>query len=87
MSDDRIEIATQREISATARWGIGLFITMLIQGCAIFFWAATIQAEVTQNTKDIDGLQTKVASINDDIRNILVGIEQVKARLGIVEEK
>ena len=87
MSEDKFEAATQREISATTRWGVGMVAAMLMQACAIFFWAATMQAHVDQNSKDITSLQSKVESINDDIRNILVGIEQVKARLGIVEEK
>lgn len=82
---DKMEQLAEREISATTRWGIGMMITILIQAAAIFFWAASLQAQTEQNTKDISGLQDKVESINDDIRNILVGIEQVKARLGIVE--
>lgn len=80
-----MEILAEREISATTRWGIGMSITILVQAAAIFFWAATLQAQVSENAKDIETVQTKIESINDDIRNILVGIEQVKARLGIVE--
>lgn len=33
----------------------------------------------------IDINQTRIENVNNDIRTILVGIEQVKARLGIVE--
>jgi hypothetical protein len=85
MAEDRFEALARKEISATTRWGVGMMATILIQAAAIFFWAATLQAQTEQNAKDIAALQTKVESINDDIRNILVGIEQVKARLGIVE--
>ena len=87
MAEESVEKMVDREVSATTRWGVGLMVTILIQAGAIFFWAATIQAQVAQNTEDIDALQTKVESIEDDIRDILVGIEQVKARLGIVEVK
>lgn len=82
---DKMEVLANKEISTTTRWGIGMSLTILVQAAAIFFWAATIQAQVAQNIKDIDTLGTKVENINDDIRSILVGIEQVKARLGIVE--
>lgn len=84
--EDRYEALAQREISATTRWGIGLIITILIQAGAIFFWAASLQSQVAQNTKDITGLQRNVDSLNGDIRAILVGIEQVKTRLGIYED-
>lgn len=86
MEKDTMEQLAEREISATTRWGFGMMITILVQAAAIFFWAASIQAQTEQNTKDISSLQTKVDDINDDIRNILIGIEQVKARLGIVED-
>lgn len=84
---DKMEQLAEREISATTRWGIGMMGTILIQAAAIFFWAATLQAQTDQNTKDIGNLQVDVRSVNEDIREILVGIEQVKARLGIVEVK
>lgn len=82
---DKMEALAAKEISTTTRWGVGMSLTILVQAAAIFFWAATIQAQVSQNTKDIDTLGTKVEDINTDIRSILIGIEQVKARLGIVE--
>jgi len=86
MSESLKKLAHE-EISATTRWGIGMMGAILVQAAAIFFWAATIQAQTEQNTKDISGLQTKVDSINVDIRNILIGVEQIKARIGVIEVK
>lgn len=75
----------QREINATNRWGVGLLIAILVQAGAIFVWAGGIQAEVEQNKSDLEKLEVRVNNVDADIRNILLGIEQVKARLGIVE--
>lgn len=75
----------EREISTTTRWGVSLLIGLLFQSITVFWWAAKVDAQVEQNKSDVRVLQIKVDSINDDIRNILVGVEQVKARLGIVE--
>lgn len=82
MSED-----TQREINATNRWGVGLLIAILIQAGAVFVWAGGIQAEVEQNKNDITKLEARIDSVDTDIRAILVGIEQVKARLGIIENE
>lgn len=82
-----MENDTQREINATNRWGIGLLIAILVQAGAIFVWAGGIQAEVQQTKTDISKLETRVNSVDADIRAILVGIEQVKARLGIIENE
>lgn len=75
----------QKELNATHRWVIGLIVTLVIQSGAVFFWAATLQASVDQNSEDIASIERQVDSIDDDIRSILVGIEQVKGRLGIIE--
>lgn len=63
-----------------------MIVTLLVQACAIFFWAASLQAQVQSNAEDIIELKQDVNDIDSDIRAILVGIEQVKARLGIVED-
>lgn len=75
----------REELSATHRWIIGLIVTFIVQSGAVFFWAATLQAKVDQNSKDIAAVEQRVDDIGDDITSILVGIEQVKGRLGIVE--
>lgn len=75
----------REELSATHRWIIGLIVTFIVQSGAVFFWAATLQAEVNQNSKDIAAVEKRVDDIGDDITTILVGIEQVKGRLGVVE--
>jgi len=77
----------KEELSATHRWVIGLIATIIIQSGAVFFWAATLQSQVDQNTKDIAKVEQRVDGIGEDITAILVGIEQVKGRLGIVEGK
>ncbi len=76
---------TQKEIAATTRWGVSLLVALIIQAGTVFYWAATIQSKVEQNTSDIEKLESEVDNITDDIRSILLGIEQVKARLGIIE--
>lgn len=75
----------QREIANTTRWGVSLLIALIVQAGAVFYWAATIDSRVEQNTQDIAKIEQRVDNITDDIRAILVGIEQVKARLGIIE--
>lgn len=75
----------REELSATHRWIIGLIVTFIVQSGAVFFWAATLQAKVDQNSKDIAVVEQRVDDIGDDITSILVGIEQVKGRLGVVE--
>jgi hypothetical protein len=75
----------REELSATHRWIIGLIVTFIVQSGAVFFWAATLQAKVDQNSKDIAAVEQRVDDIGDDITSILVGIEQVKGRLGVVE--
>ena len=76
----------REELTATHRWIIGLIITFVIQSGAVFFWAATLQAQVDQNTKDIGIIDRRVDDIGEDITSILIGIEQLKGRLGIVEQ-
>ena len=75
----------EREISATTRWGISTLIVVVLQAGAWIYWAASLQAEVKENAKDIAVLREDVDDIDDDIRDILVGIEQVKAKLGVME--
>lgn len=79
------EVSAREELSATHRWIIGLVAGLVIQSGAVFFWAATLQAKVEENTKDIVAIDQRVDDIGDDITAILVGIEQVKGRLGIIE--
>lgn len=76
-----------KELTATHRWVIGLIITVVVQTGMVFFWAATLQAKVDQNTADIAQIEEQVDDINDDITSILVGIEQIKGRLGIIESE
>ena len=80
-------LTPREEITATHRWIIGLVLTIILQSGGVFFWAASIQAQVVQNKEDINSLQSQVDNIEQDIRAILIGIEQVKARLGIVEKQ
>lgn len=75
----------QKEIATTTRWGISLLIGLIIQTGAVFYWAAHLESRVEQNTADIAKVEQRVDDITDDIRAILLGIEQVKARLGIIE--
>lgn len=79
------ELTQREEVNATHRWIIGLVLTIILQSGAVFFWAASMQAQVAQNTSDIAKVETRVDDIGRDITAILVGIEQVKGRLGIVE--
>lgn len=75
----------QEELSATHRWIIGLIATIILQSGAVFFWAATLQSRVDQNTKDIAKVEERIDNIGGDITSILIGIEQLKGRLGIIE--
>ena len=70
-----------REISATTRWGVSTLIVVLLQAGAWIYWAASLQANVEENKDDIAVLQADIDSIEDDIRNILIGVEQLKAHL------
>lgn len=79
------ELSTREELSNTHRWVIGLIVGLVLQSGGVFYWAATLQAKVEENSQDIIAIEERVNDINDDITAILVGIEQVKGRLGIVE--
>jgi peptidoglycan hydrolase CwlO-like protein len=83
--ESEIQKAPRSQISDTTRWFITTLIVLLVQACATFFWAAALEAQVNANTEDILSLQEEIKDIDKDIRDILLGIEQVKARLGIVE--
>jgi len=87
MSKEEMTRETNREIDATTRWGIGLLLALVIQGGTAFYWASAINSQVQQNAKDIAATEDEVNDIESDIRAILVGIEQVKARMGIVESQ
>lgn len=63
----------------------GVILTITLQIFALVYWASSLNAQVEQHSKDIAELKTDVNAVNTDIREILLGIEQVKARLGIVE--
>lgn len=77
------ESEVTREINATTRWGVSTLIVIILQAGAWIYWAASLQAHVEENSKDITALQEDVDSIEDDIRDILVGIEQIKAGVGV----
>jgi predicted negative regulator of RcsB-dependent stress response len=79
------EVSAKEELSSTHRWIIGLVAGLILQSGAVFSWAATMQAKVDQNTQDIAAVERRVDDIGQDITAILVGIEQVKGRLGIIE--
>lgn len=79
------EISAKEELSNTHRWIIGLILAVILQSGAVFSWAATMQAKVDENTKDIAAVEQRVDDIGGDITAILIGIEQVKGRLGIIE--
>ena len=76
-----------REISATQRWGIGIIITIFIASVSVFMRLGNLEQQINQNTSDIQKNEVRITSVAKDLRDILVGIEQVKARLGIVEIK
>jgi hypothetical protein len=46
-----------------------------------------LEQQINQNASDIQKNEVRITSVAKDLRDILVGIEQVKARLGIVETK
>jgi len=76
-----------REISATQRWGIGIIITIFVASVSVFMRLGNLEQQINQNTNDIKKNDARISLVNNDLRDILVGIEQVKARLGIVEIK
>ena len=76
---------TNREISATTRWGIGIILTIAIASASFFIRLGTIENQIQQNIQNIEKNEERINNQDSDIRAILVGIEQVKARLGIVE--
>jgi hypothetical protein len=74
-----------KEIQTTALWGKINLVTVALACIAGFIWVGGIDSRVEQNSNNIDKLEEEVGAIERDIRSILIGIEQVKARLGIVE--
>lgn len=64
-------------------WGV--IVTLLTQMVFLVYWATTLEAQVQTNTRDIEEVQRQMNAVDTDIRAILVGIEQIKARVGVVE--
>ncbi|MGX7894414.1 hypothetical protein [Tsuneonella sp. HG222] len=69
----------------TFRWNInsGVILAIAVQTIAAIFWAASLQSQVYESRDDIAKLESRVDSIDGDIRDILVGIEAIKGKLGI----
>jgi len=84
---NNIMSSEDREISATQRWGMGIILTIAIASMAFFVRLGNLENQINQNTNNIQKNETRINDVDSDIRVILVGIEQVKARLGIVEIK
>lgn len=83
--DSNMNPDVNKEINATTRWGIGIILTIAIASASFWVSLGNTQSQVNQNTLDINRNEVRIDNLNADIREILVGIEQVKARLGIVE--
>ena len=69
--------------SSTFFWILGTLIA--IQTSVLGTIVVTLNDRIDRVDNRASTLETRVENLNVDIRNILVGIEQVKARLGIVE--
>lgn len=78
---------TDREIRNTRQWAIGIIIMLLIQAAGVIVWAGALNQRVGQAEQDIDKLEVRVDDVDSDIRAILVGIEAIKGRLGIIEQE
>ena len=78
---------TDREIKTTRTWGLTILAAVLVPSIGFMVWVGGIDNRVSNNTEDIRDVKAEIHALNQDIRAILVGIEQVKARLGIVESE
>lgn len=76
-----------KEIQTTRNWGLAILTAILVPSVGFFVWIGDINSRVEQNASAIKEIKTDVQGIDNDIRAILVGIEQVKARLGIIEKE
>lgn len=77
--------AVDREIDVTSFWGKVLFGTILIPTLGGFIYVGSLENRVTTVEKEVREIKLELNDLEDDIRAILVGIEQLKARLGIIE--
>lgn len=75
----------RKEIGTTQRWGLGIIVTIAIASVAFLVNLGNIQQQVLQNKADIEKNEMRLDALDDKIERILIGIEQLKARLGIVE--
>ena len=76
---------TNREIDATRFWAKILLGALLIPTITGFIWAGKIETRLTQVERQTTENKNDLRTVSNDLRDILIGIEQVKARLGIVE--
>ena len=76
-----------KEMQTTRNWGLTILVAVLVPSIAGFIWVGQIDNQVRQNTAEIIKIETRLDDINTDIRSILIGIEQLKVRLGIVEQE
>lgn len=81
MQNDRdvINQATDREISATARWGIGIILALFIQTAGAIWWASDISSRVYQNEVEITQLRNGASVIlTREQLNDILGIRDTR---------
>lgn len=66
-------------------WIMGTLVTISVVAYAGMF--SVLGDRINQVDKRVSSNEQRIESVNSDIRQILVGIEQVKARLGIIESE
>lgn len=74
-----------REIQTTKNWGLAILGAILVPTIGGFIWVGGLENRVSNNEAKIAEVRNEVRSVQNDIRDILVGIEQIKGRLGIIE--
>jgi len=75
-----------REINNTRNWGLTIIAAFLLPTIGIFIWVGGIENRVANTEQDVQEIKTELNALKTDIRSILVGIEQIKGRLGIIED-
>lgn len=68
---------------ATFFWVIGVMVSVQIAANGFIF--SSIDERINRVEQRVEKVENQVQDINTDIRLILIGIEQVKARMGIIE--
>lgn len=90
---DYIKDMKDNEVKTTIRWSASIIIFLVIQTAGAIWWASNTNAQVLQNTRDINDLQnTNAVYLDRNQLNDILGardqrIENIEKAVNRIEQK